>query len=34
MNKKWIPVAMSVLLMQGIDVMAEPSSSRRKKGVK
>ena len=29
MNKKWIPVAMSVLLMQGFDVMAEPSSSRQ-----
>lgn len=29
MNKKWIPVAMSVLLMQGIDVMAEPSNNRQ-----
>ena len=28
MNKKWIPVAMSVMLLQGIDVMAEPSNSR------
>ena len=28
MNKKWIPVAMSVLMMQGINAMAEPSDSR------
>ena len=29
MNKKWIPVAMTVLLVQGIDAMAEPSSYRQ-----